>query len=195
MKTIIKTLASLLIFIMSICVLLSCDNTEEPSGDGGLNGPGGTQEQVKQGTEIGEICPTMPLELIGNEGTVDPKDYRGKVVVLNFWGTWCPPCKNELPHFDRVASEYKDEVVIITIHSVNGQGNAEQYVSDNFPTSDMIFAKDSPLMQGVDVYYSLSGGEGYYPRTVILDKDGIITYADEMALSYEQLKSLVEAAR
>ena len=195
MKTIIKTLASLLIFIMSISALLSCDNTEEPSGVGGLNGPGGTQDQVKQGTEIGDRCPTMPLELISGEGTVDPKDYRGKIVVLNFWGTWCGPCKSELPHFDRIAEEYKHEVVVITVHSVNGINNAPQYISDNFPDSEMIFAKDSPLMAGVDVYYSLSGGEGYYPRTVILDKDGIITYADEIALSYGQLKSLVEVAR
>lgn len=194
MKKIINLTAIFLTLIMTLGVLCSCGDTEEPSDDGGLNGPGGVQDQITQGYEIGQRCPTMSLELVDSDSTVNPKDYRGKVVVLNFWGIWCGPCKSELPHFDRVAEEYSDEVVIIAIHSVRDKAYAPDYIGENFQGSNIIFAYDKSISSGPDMYYDLTGGAGYYPKTLILDKEGIVTYSVEGDISYETLKYEVDAA-
>ena len=165
------------------------DNND--SADGGDN-TGGNEEDnpptLTIGSEVGNLCPALDLERVGG-GTVNIENYRGKVVVVNIWGTWCPPCKEELPDFDRIASEY-DDVVIIAAHSNGHRENAEVYVNTNFPDSKIVFAYDTAN----DDYWSAIGGVRYYPRTVVLDKNGVITYGVDGALSYESLKYLVENA-
>jgi peroxiredoxin len=43
-------------------------------------------------------------------------DYKGKGVFLNFWGTWCEPCKKEMPHMEKMAKEYKDQVEVLAVN-------------------------------------------------------------------------------
>ncbi len=161
----------------------SADSVDNTGGSENDNPP-----TLTVGSAVGDICPTLDLEVVGS-GTVNIEDHIGRVVVINLWGTWCPPCRNELPDFDRIASEY-DDVIIIAAHSNSGRENAEAYVNTNFPGSKIIFAYDTANND----YWSALGGTRYYPRTVVLDKNGIITYGGDGALSYEALKYLVENA-
>ena len=122
-------------------------------------------------------------------GSVSTSDFAGKIIILNIWATWCPPCKAELPDFNRIASEYKDEVVIIAAHTPNGNANAKDYVATNFPETDIIFAYDTNYS---DAYIAV-GGNGYVPYTAIIDKDGVIVYTDSGILSHSQLVAFIEA--
>ena len=150
-------------------------------------------EKPTIGSKIGNECPSYGLNLVDGSGKVSVKDLRGKIVVINFWGTWCNPCKTELPYFDSIASEYADDVVVLAIHSTTGKVNAPGYIENNYSDSKMIFAYDVPLSGNTDMYYDLLGGGAFYPKTVILDENGIIAFSVEGALSYEQLKAQVDA--
>ena len=157
--------------------------------------PDNSENNVTTGHEIGQKCPSYSLELVDGDGEkVNIKDFEGKAVVINFWGTWCGPCKEELPHFDELATEYSDNVVFLIIHSVSGNKNASAYISQNFSGSKMIFAYDLPLTKTKDMYFDLLGGSDYYPRTVVLDKNGIITFSYDGKLSYDALKAEIEGA-
>ena len=133
-------------------------------------------------------CPEYPLELLDGSGSVSISDFIGKKVVVNFWGTWCGPCKQELPDFDKIASEFSDEVVILAVHSVAYVDNADDYVNSNFPDSKIVFVKDTPLNDVTDLYFSMLGGTAYYPHTVILDELGSIIYMQDGTMSYDKLK-------
>ena len=150
----------------------------------------------KKGNNIGDICHSYNLSLLLDDGTVNIEDYRGKVVVINFWGTWCNPCKSELPHFSEVSEEMADEVVVIAIHSVAaGRYNANVYdVTERLPNSKIIFAVDT-IMGSKDVYSSLLGGGTSFPYTVIVDADGIITHKQIGAISKDTLKSRIDEAK
>ena len=128
---------------------------------------------------------------------IDPSSL-GKVTVINFWGTWCPPCVAELPEFDEVASEYGDQITMIAIHSVNGFAeNAVSHISENFKDSQIIFAKDINHGQGnasFDECYETFGGKGYYPHTIVLTKDGVIVYSESGGLYGEDLAILIDVA-
>ena len=151
---------------------------------------------VTVGSNVGDKCQYYDLERIDGNGTVNAKDFEGKVVIINFWGTWCTPCVNELPHFNQVAEEYADEVVVIAIHSVQGKATADDFIESKYADSKMIFAYDEQLGNTpMDKYFTALGGTDYYPRTLILDKDGIITFTTDGPLTHEQLVNEVEIAK
>ena len=199
---IIKTITAIVLTLLLAGTLVYCnffaDAPDTPDNEGGEHDgtgdePGG--EDVKVGYEIGEKCPSYSLELVDGGGEkINVKDLAGKAVVVNFWGTWCGPCKSELPHFNELADEYTDDVAFLVIHTVSGKDKASAYINTNFPDSKMIFAYDLPLDSYRDMYFNLLGGTDYYPRTLVLDRDGIVTFSYDGGLSYDQLKAEIENA-
>lgn len=146
---------------------------------------------VEMGNAVGDLCYNADLFVIEGDGikeeTVDPTK-TGKITIINFWGTWCTPCVAELPYFDKIASEYKDEVAVIAIHTEMVSETAPAYIKEYYPESEITFARDLE-MEG---YYSLLGGRGTYPYTVILDEKGVVSKVFVNALEYEDLKEAVE---
>lgn len=142
------------------------------------------------GCEVGYLCPAAELNTVDENGIGDPVDptSKEKITIINFWGTWCTPCVNELPYFDRIATEYKDEVSVIAIHTNMVSDTAEGYLAEHYPKSDITFAID---LEG-ESYYNQLGGRGTYPYTVVLDEDGVITDIFVSSLEYEDLKEVVE---
>ncbi len=149
------------------------------------------------GHEVGNLAPTLDLELYnGEDGTVNIADLRGKVTVINFWGTWCGPCIDELPHFDRVATDYADSVTVIAIHSnyvPTGNQHPTVWIPANYPSTNILFAQD-PDDGVAGTYYTLLGGSDVFPMTIILDADGVITFTRLGSLSHETLVAEVEKA-
>ncbi len=166
---------------------------EKPILDAGDDGDEDDLD-IPYGYKVGNKCPTFSLERVDGNGNINIKDLRGKVVVINFWGTWCTPCVAELPEFDHIATEYKDDIVIIPIHSVLGNSEAEKYVNTNYPNTDMIFAYDVPLDDYIDLYFEALGGGSQYPRTLVVDARGVITFAVDGGVTYDQLKAEVDKA-
>ena len=205
-SALIRALISLLLILTLAFSLVSCVTTpdEEPI-------PGEDEEKtnddakdddkeeiviIPTGNKIGNLAHDAEVDLASGTGKVKISDLRGKVVVINFWGTWCNPCKEELPHFDEVAEKYKDDVAVVAIHSSFDSLPMNSYINNNYKNSNIIFAKDS-LKAGsdyVDAYYNKLGGNGSYPLTVILDADGVITFKQIGMLSYDELVGVVEAA-
>ena len=158
------------------------------------------RQSLEQGSEIGNLCPSDELEIFDKNGVmgtvIDPSKNVGKITVINFWGTWCGPCKSELPDFDRFASDYADDVTIYAIHSSTGYENATDYVAQNFPDSKMVFLKDYAIdpndEYSGDSYFTQLGGTSYYPFTVIIDQNGLIVYNHVGMMSYEELVAEIE---
>ncbi len=156
--------------------------------DGGADGG-----DAVYGYEVGDLARPMELSKVLEDGSLSIEAFRGKAVVINFWGTWCGPCKEELPDFERLASEYEDAAFYI-VHSVSGSESAKDYINDNFPSSNMNWVFDIPLTEGMDMYFALLGGSSYYPRTVVIDENGVITFAADSKVHYDELKREIEHA-
>ena len=152
----------------------------------------GTEEQYEQGNELGDKCYGSDLNIITGDAiidnTVNPIE-TGKITIINFWGTWCTPCVNELPYFDQIATNYADTVSVIAVHTNMVSDTAPSYIKDHYPESNITFARDLEA----EGYYSMLGGRGTYPYTVILDENGIVIKIFFEALEYEDLQEVVEA--
>jgi len=169
-----------------------------------------TQETV-QSTETPEIPPEIledlkvkisemnerELVLVGNlndiemldftlpdfEGTEHSlTDYKGQIIILNFWAIGCPPCINELPDFDKVAK--KDGVVLITVAQKNILGNEREKSYEFIKQFDNVALWDENQAT-MNVYPSQ-----YYPHSYIIDRSGTIRFVINSA-SYELLDELV----
>ena len=93
------------------------------------------------------------------------KELRGKVVILNFWATWCPPCVQEMPSLERLHRAVKDKGVIILAISVDQDGQAyERFLRDYGLT--FVTARDP--QQKISARY----GSFKFPETFIIDRQG-----------------------
>ena len=164
---------------------------EEPSGPSEPTNP---EEQLPElGYRVGYLCYDYELGLVGESGSIKISDLRGKIVIINFWGTWCTPCVAELPHFNEVANEYADEVVVVAIHSTESLADAPGYVNQYYSDSKMIFAHDeiNPANPVTDDYYTTLGGRGTYPMTLVLDENGVITFKRMGSLTKAELDAAI----
>ncbi|MFB0528022.1 MAG: peroxiredoxin family protein, partial [bacterium] len=108
---------------------------------------------------------TLP-DLEGNSLTLS--DFRGKVIILNFWATWCPPCRTEIPDFVQLYEKYKDEgLLIIGVNLDGGDSRAVKQFSENYRINYPI------VLGNVDVTQDYGGIRGI-PTTFIIDKKGNI---------------------
>ena len=103
----------------------------------------------------------------GNGNAVKLSDYFGKPIVLNFWASWCGPCKSEMPDFQKVFEEMGDEVQFLMVNSTGGRetlDSAKAFIADSGYTFPVFYDTDldASTIYGV---YSL-------PSTYFIDGEG-----------------------
>lgn len=149
---------------------------------------------LEEGNEVGDLCYSYDLTRVDSTGileeTVDPTK-TGQITIINFWGTWCTPCVNELPYFDQIATNYADDVTVIAVHTNMGVDKAPEYIKNYYSDSNILFAKDDGEALA-ELYYGALGGRDTYPYTVIIDENGVIVEIFVEALHYEDLEEVVE---
>jgi thiol-disulfide isomerase/thioredoxin len=119
---------------------------------------------------------------------VRASQHRGEVVVLNFWATWCPPCRGELPLLEQVAEEYGPKGVRLICAAANGRDDAElvrRVLADagvKADAWDWVTAKDMR-------YYGVGPG---IPATVILDRAGTVRRRVQGPIDPASLRPLLD---
>ena len=98
-------------------------------------------------------------------------ELRGKAVVLNFWATWCPPCRREMPSLERLYQKFNgDDFTVIAINQTEDTDHVFAYIGqlDVDPTFTILFDHESSVAQA----YNVKG----LPTTYVIDKQGRIRY-------------------
>ncbi len=114
---------------------------------------------------IGQTAPDFSLQ--DGSGTIALHDYKGKVVVLNFWATWCPPCVEEMPSLIRLQSELRDKGVTVLAVSLDVDENAyRRFLRDH---NVNLTAVRDPGQKSSSLY-----GTFQYPETYIIDRKGVV---------------------
>ena len=124
-------------------------------------------------------------------------NQRGKVLVINFWETWCTACIEELPEFDAVQVEYGDSVEVIAIV---GTTSTPEYARDwmnkkgwEKVSDEMDWADFSLTLGYMNADDSLAlGVTSMLPRTIILDQNGIVVHEQNGAMSKEALDAIIQ---
>ncbi len=96
--------------------------------------------------------------------------YAGKTVVLNFWASWCEPCREEMPELSQLHTEYKDRNVVVLGMAIEDVAAINGFLKET-KVSYPLFAAD---MQGMEIAASLGNNKGVLPFTVIIKSDGTL---------------------
>jgi len=127
------------------------------------------------GLEVGMLAPDFETTTLDGERLI-LSETRGSVVLLDFWGAWCAPCRRSLPHLQSLLRAFADEgLVVILVSTDSNAADAEQYLTTN-GYSDLICVWEAGGKQGnaiVQLYEMVGRG---IPRTFVLDRQGIIRY-------------------
>ncbi len=153
--------------------------------------------------ELGKECPAFTVNTFKIEdgqfktgGAVfSPFQHRGKVVVINFWATYCAPCKAELPDFNKIQEAYKEDVVVITLDGeltfpaeklATWLNKNSAPVEGGWNTYSMLFGTYD--VNALDVYNLLGFSSGALPATMIVNRAGNVAFKTEGSMHYEDLE-------
>jgi len=170
---------------------------QQPSAEEQQESSGQTAEQAPASQEDphGEEMPLVPdftLEASNGEN-VSLSDYLGKVVLLNFWASWCPPCDSEMPEFQKLHEEMQDsdEVVLLMLNQTDGQRETKEKVDAYVADKGYSFLTLYDQGQVGSAIFGISS----IPVTVAIDKEGRLSNYILGPADYDTLLKLIEGAK
>lgn len=147
------------------------------------------------GLKKGETPPDFTLTTLDGED-VTLSELRGKKVVLNFWATWCPPCKAEMPHMQNYYEQYakEDNVEILAVNLTS----AERDVTEEAKMDTVTTFKDSyeltfPILLDLNNDVGIDYQILTIPTTYFIDTNGYIQHTIQGPMNMDMLESYVEA--
>lgn len=138
------------------------------------------------GIQEGEKAPDFQLDTLEGEA-IKLSDSKGKKVVLNFWATWCPPCKAEMPHVERFYQDQENNrVEILAVNlttSEKGKNEISQFIKDYELTFPILLDENGDI---ADMYQAIT-----IPTSYIIDSNGIIRKKIVGPIDQEMLEEIV----
>jgi peroxiredoxin len=133
------------------------------------------QSANNEGLAIGEKAPDFELKTLTGE-TLKLSSLKGKKVMLNFWATWCPPCKAEMPEMEQFSKEANEDIVVLAVN-IDPQLDVQGFVDENKITFPILLDAEDIVNE---TYQVLS-----IPTTYFIDSQGIIQnkYTGAMSLT------------
>lgn len=136
------------------------------------------------GISVGQVAPDFQLDTHEGE-SASLSDYRGQRVIVNFWATWCPPCRAEIPDFQKLYDNEDVEILAVNLtdteESIEGVGAFVEEYEMTFP----VFMDENGEVAGT---YDVNA----YPTSYMIDSDGYIEYIAKGAMNYDLMAQELE---
>jgi len=120
-----------------------------------------------------KVAPDFSLISLDGE-VVRLSDHRGQVVILDFWASWCAPCKRTFPGLHELHAQFEDRGVVLLVVSLDRSEEASQeYLSEHgFPTDNVLWGSVAEA-RAIKELYDVHG----IPHTFVIDRDGLIRFS------------------
>ena len=150
---------------------------------------GGTSQTPEQQSTLaaGSAAPDFELKSLDGKN-VKLSDYRGKAVLLNFWATWCAPCKIEMPWFVELNKKYQAQglVVVGVAMDDSGEGEIAKFAKEE--------GVNYPILLGKDSVGDAYGGVQFLPSTFYISRDGKIVKSNFGILGESDIEDNIKLA-
>ena len=193
-KTIIGRIISVLIITYMLVVLIKTNFVAEEYSSGMIKGQSnklsGSNSEI--GLEKDKVAPDFELQSLSGE-IFRLSDYRGEKIFLNFWASWCGPCKEEMPYMENYYKKHKDlgNIEIIAVNMTKSEINVEKvqgFVDSYGLTFPVLLDSEGE----VEKLYRVLG----YPTTYLINEEGIIVNGFSGSLNNdEEIKELIDSIK
>lgn len=145
-----------------------------------------------EGSEVGRKAPQVSLPVVDSEERVALEEFRGKVVLLDFWATWCPPCREQMPAVQNLEDDesLSDSVQVLSVNTDEQGDDPEQKARAYLEEHEYTF---TTLLD--DGSAASAFGVTQLPTLIVVDPDGQIAYREVGVHSEAELRELIERAR
>ncbi|TDX53307.1 TlpA family protein disulfide reductase [Orenia marismortui] len=141
------------------------------------------EKESNYGLGIGNYAPEFSLyDLTGEE--VSLSDFRGKYIMLNFWASWCPPCRKEMPDLDQFHQENKDEFVVLGVNIGEDKETVKKFINDG--------GYKYPILLDQSRQLSFVYRASVIPTSYFIDQAGKIQYIKRGLVSKSELDQIKE---
>ena len=143
--------------------------------------PKSNVEEVVESNEVGirkgELAPDFELETLDGE-TVKLSDYKGQRVMLNFWATWCPPCRAEMPDMQKFQADKDVQVLAVNLlETESNPDNVQEFIDELKLTLTVPMDEVSAVSNEYEIMA--------YPTSFMIDSNGRIQFVVMGALNYD----------
>lgn len=121
---------------------------------------------------------------------ISTEDWKNKVLVVNFWASWCPPCVEEMPALDKVQSEYDSKKMLIVGIGIDSPSNIRQFIETTIISYPIVLGG----LGGNEINKMLGNPSGALPFTVVINPKGKITGQKLGKISEDELRKLINQA-
>ncbi|MBE3588769.1 MAG: redoxin domain-containing protein [Thermoanaerobacteraceae bacterium] len=190
-----KVVSVTILAVVIICVLgalLWSARGEKPANTPGAGAPraGGEEQKSGQtGTEVGQVAPDFSLGTPEGK-TVSLASLRGKPVMLNFWATWCPPCREEMPAVQQFFTTRGQEIQVVAVNLTSSErtpGEVPRFLKDGGYTFPVLL----DVKGDVAKQYLIR----YIPTTFFIDAQGVIRYVHTGPMNREIMQEGLSLAK
>ncbi|WP_018249007.1 TlpA family protein disulfide reductase [Orenia marismortui] len=139
------------------------------------------EKESNYGLGIGNYAPEFSLDdLTGEE--VSLSDFRGKYIMLNFWASWCPPCRKEMPDLDQFYQENKDQFVVLGVNIGEDKKTVKKFINDR--------GYNYPVLLDQSRQLSFVYRASVIPTSYFIDQEGKIQYIKRGLVSKSELDQI-----
>ncbi|MHA6258498.1 redoxin domain-containing protein [Sporosarcina sp. CAU 1771] len=188
-RTVCMVIIALIIGTLVVMTVKSNLETAKPI-DKVVVGSASTTNEYEFGLETGNTPPDFELSTLTGD-KIKLSDYKGKKVILNFWASWCAPCKAEMPHMQNYYAKYKDsanvEIIAVNLTTAERSGIAgiEKFVDEYGLTFPIPLDSDGEVM---NLYRIVP-----IPTTYMISTDGKIKHKFIGPMDEKMIKEFVES--
>lgn len=127
---------------------------------------------ISTGTKVGQTAPDFTLQGLDGK-SISLSDFRGRVVILDFWANWCTPCRASMPRLESLRKRYQDKGLVMLGVSLDRSGeDAKRFLAENGYSELVAMWESLAASQAVARLYGIFG----IPHTFVIDRQGIIRY-------------------
>ena len=133
--------------------------------------------------QVGEEISDFEASLLDGS-TFKLSEHRGKVVMVNVWATWCPPCVGEMPDLEKLSQDYADQLVILGLNCGEAKATVADFIEENGYTYPI--ALDEQYELNMSLFYTDA-----IPYTVIINPEGVVTQTHLGMADYATFESYI----
>jgi peroxiredoxin len=187
MKKRLFSVVILSLVVISLIAVYAYFRPGAMEGSGMPPDPAGSKESgVAVGTEVGQRAPDFTLAAVDGE-ELSLSDFRGRPVVLNFWATWCPPCRAEMPAIQSFYEKRGREIQVLAVNLTASEKSAA-HVKDFLKAGGYTF----PVLLDTHNITAQEYLVRAIPTTFFIDREGIIRTRHTGSLTLEMLEEIVK---